>query len=146
MRVHRIIMTFGMVAAFAAVGGAQDTASKPGGLNKVAHDVSKASKKAGRALKAGVKSASSAAHHSLKKTGNATKDEAKEATGYVPPPSGQKPGGLNKAAREVSTTGKKTGAHAKHALKKTSSQAHGALTTTGKAVKDSAKVIKPPTP
>jgi ElaB/YqjD/DUF883 family membrane-anchored ribosome-binding protein len=146
MRAHRIIISFGMVAAFAAVGGAQDTTSKPGGLNKVAHDVSSASKKAGRALKAGVKSASSSAHHALKKSGNATKDEAKEATGYVPPPPGQKPGGLNKVARDISKTGKRTGAQAKHRLKKTSSQAHGALTTTGKAAKDSAKAIKPPTP
>src|SRR3954471_15828727 len=147
MRLHRIITTLGMATAFAAVAHAQDTteAKKPGGLNKVAHDVSKASKKAGRALKEDVKDASSATHHTLKKAGNDTKAEAKRATGYVPPDSGHKPGGLNKAAREVSKAGKKNGAKAKHALKKESSEAHGALTTTGKAAKDTVKTIKPPT-
>jgi hypothetical protein len=145
MRLHRIITTLGMVAAFGAVAHAQDTtAKKPGGLNKVAHDVSKASKKAGRDLKSDLKDAGSATHHALKKAGNDTKDEAKETTGYVPPDSGHKPGGLNKVARRVSKAGKKTGAKAKHGLKKESSQAHGALTTAGKAAKDTAKTIKPP--
>lgn len=146
MRVHRIIMTLGMVTAFAAVAHAQDTTEgkKPGGLNKVAHDVSKASKKAGRDAKAGLKDASSATHHTLKKAGNDSKAEAKRATGYVPPDSGHKPGGLNKAARDVSKTGKKTGARVKHAVKDESSEAHGALTKTGKAAKDTLKTVKPP--
>jgi hypothetical protein len=146
MRVHRIIMTLGLVTAFATVAGAQDTTQgkKPGGLNKVAHDVSKASKKAGRDAKEGLKDASSSTHHVLKKAGNDTKAEAKRATGYVPPDSGHKPGGLNKAAREVSKVGKKTGAKAKHGLKKEASETHGALTTAGKATKDTLKAVKPP--
>src|SRR4051812_35561251 len=146
MRLYRIITTLGMVAAFGAVAHAQDSTGgkKPGGLNKVAHDVSKASKKAGRELKSDLKDAGSATHHALKHAGNATKAEAKDATGYVPPDSGHKPGGLNKAAREVSKAGKKTGAKAKHGVKKEAAGAHGALTTTGKATKDTLKTIKPP--
>jgi gas vesicle protein len=146
MRIHRIIMTVGLATAFAGVLGAQEPteAKKPGGLNKVAHDVSKASKKAGRDAKEGLKDASSATHQTLKKAGNDTKAEAKRATGYVPPDSGHKPGGLNKAAREVSKVGKKTGAKAKHGVKKGASEAHGALTTAGKATKDTLKAIKPP--
>ena len=84
MRVQQVVVSLGMIAAFAAVARAQDTteAKKPGGLNKVAHDVSKASKKAGRDIKAEAKRASSSTHRTLKKAGNDTKDEAKEATGY----------------------------------------------------------------
>src|SRR5205085_1976414 len=120
MRIHRVIVTLGMVAAFGAAAGAQDTVQpkKPGGLNKVAHDVSKASKKAGRDVKEDLKEASSSTHKVLKKAGNDTKDEAKHITGYVPPDSGHKPGGLNKVARDVSKTGKKTGAAAKHSVKR----------------------------
>lgn len=147
MRIHQVVATIGMLAAFTAVARAQDTleAKKPGGLNKVAHNVSKASKKAGRQAKGELKSASSATHHTLKNAGNATKDEAKEATGYVPPDSGHKPGGLNKVARNVSKAGKKTGAQAKHAVKSSSSETHETLQNTGNAAKDTLKKVKPPT-
>jgi hypothetical protein len=144
MRFNTMFIALGFVG-LAATARAQDTtAKKPGGLNKVAHDVSKASKKAGRDAKAALKDASSDTHRALKKAGNETKDEAKEITHYTPPDSGHKPGGLNKVARNVSKTGKKAGANAKHAVKTTAAEAHGEVTTAGKAAKDTLKKIKPP--
>lgn len=144
MRFNTLILAFGIVG-LAATAGAQDTtAKKPGGLNKVAHDVSKASKKAGRDAKSALKDASSDTHQTLKKAGNDTKDEAKRVTHYVPPDSGHKPGGLNKVARNVSKTGKKAGADAKNAVKHTAAEAHGEVTTAGKAAKDTLKKVKPP--
>jgi hypothetical protein len=147
MRIRTLLSAIGLVGGIAATMHAQDTTQekKPGGLNKVAHDISKTSKKAGRDVKAELKRASSTTHHALKTTGNGIKDEAKEATGYVPPDSGHKPGGLNKAAREVSKVGKKAGAQAKNGVKKTGAEAHGAATDVGKATKDTLKKVKPPT-
>ena len=147
MQIRRVIATLGMLTAFAAVVRAQDTTppKKPGGLNKVAHDVSKTSKKAGRDIKEEAKSTSSSTHKVLKKAGNDTKNEAKRATGYVPPDSGHKPGGVNKVARDVSKTGKKAGAQAKHTVKSGATETHEALTKTGKAAKDTLKKVKPPT-
>ena len=147
MRIHRMVATFGMLIVLGAVARAQDTTppKKPGGLNKVAHDISKTSKKAGRDVKEEAKAVGSSTHKVLKKAGNDTKNEAKRETGYVPPDSGHKPGGLNKVARNVSKTGKKTGAQAKHAVKSSSSETHEALQSTGKAAKDTLKKVKPPT-
>ena len=147
MRIHRLVATLGMLTAFAAVARAQDTTppKKPGGLNKVAHDISKTSKKAGRDVKEEAKAASSSTHKVLKKAGNDTKNEAKRETGYVPPDSGHKPGGLNKVARNVSKAGKRTGAAAKHTVKSGASETHESLQSTGKAAKDTLKKVKPPT-
>ena len=146
MRIQRFIVTLGMVTAFAAVAGAQDSTppKKPGGLNKVARDISKTSKKAGRDAKEGLKDASSATHQTLKKAGNDTKAEAKRETGYVPPEPGHKPGGLNKVARNVSKTSKKAGAQTKHTVKKGASETHETLQDAGKATKDTLKKVKPP--
>jgi len=146
MRIQKVFVTLGLITALGAVAGAQDTTppKKPGGLNKVAHDVSKASKKAGRDVKETAKAAGSATHKTLKKAGNDTKNEAKRETGYVPPDSGHKPGGLNKVARNVSKTGKKAGADAKHTVKKGASTTHENLTDAGKATKDTLKKVKPP--
>ena len=47
---------------------------KPGGLNKVARDVSGAAKKAGRSAKSGVHTAGSKTHKALKSPGRAVKD------------------------------------------------------------------------
>jgi hypothetical protein len=146
MRIHRVVATLGMLTAFAAVARAQDTTvpKKPGGLNKVARNVSSASKTAGRQAKGEVISASSATHQVLKKAGNDTKAEAKRATGYVPPDSGHKPGGLNKVARNVSATSKKAGAQTKNGVKKGAAETHEALTTAGNAAKKTLKKVKPP--
>lgn len=146
MRIRQMVATFGMLAAFAAVARAQDTteAKKPGGLNKVAHNVSKTSKKAGRDVKEEAKAAGSSTHKVLQKAGNDTKNEAKRETGYVPPDSGHKPGGVNKVARNVSKAGKKTGAQAKHAVKSSASETHETLKSAGNAAKDTLKKVKPP--
>ena len=147
MRVHRIIAALGMLTAFAAGARAQDTTppKKPGGLNKVAHNISKTSKKAGRDVKEEAKAASSSTHKVLKNAGNDTKNEAKRETDYVPPDSGHKPGGLNKVARNVSKAGKRTGAQAKHTVKSGATETHEGLQSTGKAAKDTLKKVKPPT-
>ena len=103
----------------AASAGAQD-AQKPGGLNKVAHDVSATAKKAGRDTKA-----------TLKKTTGIHGSHA------------SKPGGLNKVAHDISNASKKTGSEAKGAVKDAKSDAHGALTETGKSIKDTTLKTKP---
>src|SRR4051812_927694 len=150
MRVQQWAVGIGMIAMFAAAAAAQDTTTtpekKPGGLNKVAHDVSKTSKKAGRDIKAAVKDASSDTHQALKKAGNDTKAQAKRTTGVTTPAPSEdhKPGGVNKLARDVSHASKSAGARAKHSVKKESSAAHGALTDAGKTTKDTLKAIKPP--
>ena len=121
-------------ATAAATAGAQD-ANKPGGLNKVARDISKTSKKAGRDIKAETKRASSKAHNELTDAGNATKKTLKKATGIKAPQSHQ-PGGLNKVARDISKTSKKAGSDTKAEIKRVKGDAHGASTEAGKSLKD----------
>jgi hypothetical protein len=139
----------GLVAVFAASAAAQDPApepKKPGGLNKLARDVSHESKKAGRQLKENIKDVSADAHATLTKAGNDTKAEAKRTTGYTTPsPDAEhKPGGLNKLARDISSSSKKIGARWKNSVKSGASSTHGALTDAGKEAKDTLKTIKPP--
>src|SRR4051812_46671661 len=148
MRVQQWAVGIGMIAMFAAAAAAQDSTpeKKPGGLNKVAHNISNTSKKAGRDVKAAVKDASSDTHQALKKAGNDTKAQAKRTTGYTTPAPSEdhKPGGVNKLVRDVSHASKSAGAKTKHAVKKEASAAHGALTDAGKTTKDTLKTIKPP--
>lgn len=149
MRATRWAAVIGLMAVFAASASAQEPApepKKPGGLNKVARDVSKESKKAGRQLKENVKDVSADAHAVLTKAGNDTKAEAKRATGYTTPAPSEdhKPGGLNKLARDVSSSSKKIGARWKNSVKSGASTTHEALTDAGKASKDTLKSIKPP--
>lgn len=148
MRIRNWLTTLaiaGAVGALAPAAQAQqahpDTGRKPGGLNKVAHDVSKTMKKAGRDTKAEAKRASSRSHQALTKAGNDTKAELKRTTGITSktPDSTHKPGGLNKVARDVSHASKKAGAHAKHAVKKEAAHAHHATTKAGKDVKEEVK-------
>lgn len=120
---------------------AQDT-TKPGGLNKVAHDVSKTVKKAGRDTKAEVKRDAGKTHHALKHAGNETKSTLKKTTGIKGSQSKQ-PGGLNKVAREVSSTSKHAARHAKAEKNKAKSKTHAALTETGKSIKDTTLKGKP---
>ena len=139
MRVRHFWVAVVALAGFAAPMHAQQ--KKPGGLNKVARDVSKTMKKAGRDTKAEVHRASSAAHQALTKAGNDTKAELKRTTGVSSksPSPEHKPGGLNKLARDVSHAGKETGAKAKHGVKKAGSATHEALTKTGKDAKERVK-------
>jgi len=118
---------------------AQDT-TKPGGLNKVAHDISKASKKAGRDTKAEVHRDASKTHVALKKAGNDTKSTLKKTTGVTTPAPtpGHKPGGLNKVARDVSHASKKAGSNVKHGIKNSSSAVHDSLKKAGNSAKATA--------
>lgn len=134
------------LAALLAVGApalAQDSAraKKPGGLNKVAREVSATSKKAGRKLKENVKDLSADAHRELTKAGKDTKAELKRTTGITSksPSATHKPGGVNKVARDISSASKKAGAKLKGNAKKGSSHAHHELTKAGKDTKAAAK-------
>jgi ElaB/YqjD/DUF883 family membrane-anchored ribosome-binding protein len=120
---------FGVAAA-----RAQDT-HEPGGLNKVAHNISNASKKAGRDTKAEIKRDAGKTHQVLKKAGNDTKTELKKTTGIKGSQS-KDPGGLNKVARDISNTSKKAGRDAKAEKNRVKSKAHGAATEAGKSMKD----------
>jgi hypothetical protein len=138
---------FAVVAAALSVFGFSMTAKaqeehKPGGLNKVAHDVSNTAKKAGRDTKAEVKRDASNTHATLKKAGNDTKAQAKRTTGIKGSQSNQ-PGGLNKVARNISKSSKKAASDAKAEKNRAKSNAHGALTETGKSVKDTTLKGKP---
>jgi hypothetical protein len=57
-----------------------DAEHKPGGLNKVARDVSHTSKKVGAKAKHGIKKTASEAHGELSTTGKKAKEEIKEST------------------------------------------------------------------
>ena len=120
---------------------AQDT-TKPGGLNKVAQNVSKTMKKAGRDTKAEVKRDAGKTHQALKHAGNDTKTTLKKTTGIKGSQSKQ-PGGLNKVARDVSHASKTTASHAKAEKNKAKSKTHAELTETGKSIKDTTLKGKP---
>lgn len=126
-----------------ATAGAQQEEHKPGGLNKVAHDVSNTSKKAGRDTKAEVKRAGSKAHNELTDAGNETKTVLKKTTGIKGSQSHQ-PGGLNKVARNISKTSKKAGSDIKAEKNRVKSDAHAAATEAGKSVKDTVLKGKQP--
>jgi hypothetical protein len=126
----------------AATAGAQQEEHKPGGLNKVAHDISKTSKKAGRDTKAEIKRDASKAHNGLTDAGNETKTVLKKTTGIKGSQSHQ-PGGLNKVARDISKTSKKAGSDSKAELKRAKGAAHGASTEAGKSIKDTVLKTKP---
>ncbi len=127
----------------ASTAGAQaQEEHKPGGLNKVAHAVSKTVKKAGRDTKAEVKRGSSKAHNALTDAGNDTKAQLKRTTGIKAPQKHQ-PGGLNKVARDISKTSKKAASDTKAEKNRVKSEVHGDLTEAGKSVKDTTLKGKP---
>ncbi|MEO6527068.1 MAG: hypothetical protein ABIP93_10620 [Gemmatimonadaceae bacterium] len=129
-------------AASARAQDAQKDSTKPGGLNKVAHDVSSTVKKAGRDTKAEVHRGTSKAHNGLTDAGNATKATLKKTTGIKGSQSHQ-PGGLNKVARNISKASKKAGSDTKGALNDVSGSLHGKATEVGKSVKDTTLKGKP---
>jgi hypothetical protein len=137
------IATVAAIALFAALPArAQDTSShKPGGLNKVAHNVSNTLKKAGRDTKAEVKRDASKTHNALTDAGNDTKTALKKATG-IHGSHNPHPGGLNKVAHDISNASKKAGSDAKAEKNRVKSNVHGAATEAGKSVKDT--VLKKP--
>src|SRR3954464_6606754 len=109
IRFALLATAFSLVAAGSA--GAQEE-HKPGGLNKIAHNVSNTVKKAGRDTKAEVHRDASKTHNTLTDAGNDTKTALKKATGIKGSQSNQ-PGGLNKIARKISHGSKKLGSNAK---------------------------------
>ena len=139
MKSRQFFAAFALLLATSALARAQE--KKPGGLNKVAHDVSSTMKKTGRDAKAETKHAASGAHQTLTKAGNDTKAELKRTTGVTTPaPTPEhKPGGVNKLARDVSHASKTTGAKAKHGVKKVASKGHAAATAAGKGAKEEVK-------
>jgi hypothetical protein len=132
LRYALVATAFTLLAAGSA--GAQEE-HKPGGLNKVAHDVSNTVKKAGRDTKAEVHRDASKAHNGLTDAGNGTKTVLKKATG-IHGSTNPHPGGLNKVARNISKASKKAGSQAKGEVQDAKSATHGALTETGKSIKD----------
>lgn len=142
MRTHlRTALVAAALSMFAANAQAQaQEDKKPGGLNKVAHDVSKTAKKAGRDTKAELKRGSGKAHGGLTDAGNNTKTVLKKATGIKGSQS-HEPGGLNKVARNVSKTSKKAASNVKAEKNRAKSDAHGNLTEAGKRAKDT--TLKP---
>lgn len=135
MKIRYVCAAIVAAASLAAPLHAQDTtAKKPGGINKVAHDVSATAKKAGRDTKAEVHRDASKAHAELTTAGNDTKTAAGNATGI------HKVGGsVGDAAKAVSKTSKKAGTAVKSSVKKASSSAHDSLTTMGKDAKTQVK-------
>jgi hypothetical protein len=122
--------------------GAQQDTAKPGGLNKVAHDISKTSKKAGRDTKAEVKRDASKAHNTLTDAGNETKTVLKKTTG-IHGSHNKHPGGVNKVAHNISNASKKAGSDAKAEKNRVKSNLHGAATEAGKSIKDTTLKGKP---
>lgn len=132
LRYAMLTTAFTLFAATAA--HAQDD-HKPGGLNKVAHDVSNTVKKAGRDTKAEVHRDASKTHNTLKDAGNDTKTVLKKTTG-IHGSHNKHPGGLNKVAHNISNASKKAASQTKAEVKEAKSDAHGSLTETGKSIKD----------
>lgn len=135
MRIRMMWIAALSLGAIVAPLKAQDTTGKkPGGLNKVAHDVSNTVKKAGRDTKAEVKRDAGRTHEELKDAGNATKTATGNATGI------HKVGGdVGKAAKAVSGASKHAGASAKHTVKHAKAAVHKDLTKAGKDAKEDAK-------
>ena len=127
-----------LTAASGLAQSGQDTTHKPGGVNKVAKDVSKTFKKAGRDTKAEAKRTGSKAHHVAKDAGNGTKKVLKDVTG-IKAPQKDHPGGLNKIARDISKTGKKAARDTRNEKGRVKANVHAGLTKTGKDIKDTTK-------
>lgn len=130
------------IALFAALPAQAQEEHKPGGLNKVAHNVSNTMKKAGRDTKAEVKRDASKTHGALQEAGNETKTVLKKTTG-IHGSNKEHPGGLNKIARNISNTSKKAGRDTRAEKDRVKSKAHGAATEMGKSIKDTTLKQKP---
>lgn len=115
---------------------AQDT-THHGGVDGAARSVSAAAKTTGRTLKSDIKTVGSKTHHVLKKTGRRAKSALSHAVGDTVHDPNHKPGGLNKAARDVSESMKHVGRSAKADVHEGASDAHKTLQKTGNEVKKS---------
>ena len=144
VRIAALATAFSLYGA--SVAGAQEV-PKP---DKVARDVSKATKKAGGDTKAETKRKVNTAHGALADPGKDTKSTLNKATGIKAP----QPGGLKKTAGDVSNTPKKAVSDVSNTPKKAVSDvkaqtkhakgaAHGATTEAGKSMKDAVPKSKP---
>ena len=138
MKNHIRLAAVAAVALFAALPVRAQDNHKPGGLNKIARNVSTTMKKAGRDTKAEVKRDASRTHNALTDAGNGTKTVLKKATGIKGSRS-ENPGGLNKVARNISNTSKRAASDAKAEKNRVKSTAHGAATDAGKELKEVTK-------
>ena len=138
----RYLLVAAALSLCTAVSAKAQEEHKPGGLNKVAHDVSKTAKKAGRDTKAEVKRDAGKTHQGLKHAGNETKTTLKKTTG-IHGSNSTHPGGLNKVARDISKTSKRAASDTKAEKNRVKSNAHGALTESGKSIKDTTLKGKP---
>lgn len=142
MKHHVHVAVVAAIALFAGMPArAQDT-TKPGGLNKVAHDVSNTMKKAGRDSKAELKRDGSKAHGSLQNAGNETKTVLKKTTG-IHGSHNKHPGGLNKVAHDISNTSKRAASDTKAEVRRDKAKLHAEATETGKSIKDTTLKRKP---
>ena len=138
MKNHLRFAAVAVLALFGALPARAQDDHKPGGLNKVAHDVSNTAKKAGRDTKAEVKRDEIKTHGALQTAGNQTKTVLKKTTG-IKGSQADHPGGLNKVARAVSHTSKSIGRGARAKMNTAKSKTHAELTETGKGAKEAAK-------
>ena len=74
VRIAALAAALSLYGAATAGAQAQADTNKPGGLNKVAHDISKTSKKAGSDIKAEKNRVKSKAHGAATETGKSIKD------------------------------------------------------------------------
>ena len=138
LRISTLIAAATLTGALVAhPASAQDTTTHHGGLNGAARAVSGAAKSTGRAVKSGVHAVGSKTHKVLKKAGRSTKSTLSHAVGDTNHDPNHKPGGLNKAARDVSASIKHVGRSAKAGVHEGASDTHKALQKTGNDVKKS---------
>lgn len=127
-----------VLALFAALPARAQDDHKPGGLNKIAHNVSKTAKKAGQDTKAEVHRDASKTHNALTDAGNETKTVLKKTTG-IHGSHNAHPGGLNKVAHDISNTSKRAASDTKAEKNRVKSKAHHDATEAGKEIKEAPK-------
>ena len=138
MQTHVRFATVAALALFAALPARAQDDHKPGGLNKVAHDVSNTVKKAGRDTKGEVHRDASRTHNTLKDAGNNTKTVLKKTTG-IHGSHNAHPGGLNKVAHDISNASKHAASDVKSEKNRVKAKGHAEATETGKDIKEAAK-------
>ena len=133
MRLHALLIA-GAIGVFGFAAGtahAQDTTSS---VKKAGAAVHHTLKKTGNAVKQDAKKVGSATHQALRTTGNKTKTAAGDVTGV------HKVGGtVGNAAQSVSRTGKRVARSAKHAVKSGKAAVHHDLQKAGDSTKAAIK-------
>ena len=138
MRIHTLVIAgaAGAIAALALAAGsarAQEP-DHPSGLKKAGAAVHHTLKKTGNATKRDVKKVGSATHQVLRKSGNKVKTVGGEVTGV------HKVGGtVGHTAQAVSRGGKSVGRSAKQDLKSTKASVHHGLQKAGDSTKAAIK-------